>query len=87
MKTIFKYELAITDNQYLCIPSPAEILHVGEQNGKLMLWAVVDNGLEMISIGISIFGTGNPASTLGKTHIGTVQMSNGLVWHIFRNEV
>ena len=75
-----------------------KIVHVGEQNGELMLW--MENSLtkpdfltgeekprdeeEKIELQVWALGTGwkYKEGQLG-THIGTVQMSDGLVWHMF----
>jgi hypothetical protein len=39
--TIWKFELEVTDLQEVVMPSGAEILSVGNQDGKLCLWAMV----------------------------------------------
>lgn len=66
-----------------------------EQNDKLAMWAVVNTDKPIKPRSISLFGTGHEAedkltdfsydSPSGYTaeHIGTVQMRNGLVWHLF----
>ena len=74
-----------------------KIMHVGEQDGQLTVW--IENSLtrpdisgkqvprdeeEKIEITLWAIGTGwsYPADAAGR-HIGTVQMNNGLVWHVF----
>jgi len=89
---IYKYELKITDNQMINTgKSLAFPLSVAEQHGKLMLWAMVEDsvslgGDEHHVISVHIVGTGNPfhapTGVYGQ-HIGTVVMTNGLVWHVF----
>lgn len=96
METIFKYELEIVNEQIVPIPSGSRPLSVQEQNGKLILWAVVDESKKSTgNFKVRIFGTGNPLpyslmdfsydspSGYVKQHIGTVQMSTGFVWHVF----
>ena len=95
MEKIFKYELQITDEQNIAMPSGSRILSVQEQSGNLCLWAVVEKKNTCRDRKIMIFGTGNPLpeglrgfsydapSGYTADFIGTVQASNGLVWHVF----
>ena len=86
-KTIWKYELEITDNQNILMPISAEILTVQMQDGTPCLWALVNPKAETESRFLEIFGTGHPVSCdLGsaRKYISTLQMSNGeLVFHVF----
>ena len=97
---IYKYELNITDKQRIQVPGKhLRPLSVAEQYGKLMLWAIVsdeppDFRANHTELEITIIGTGNPAPDLrqvdtfdGMRFIGTVVMSDGLVWHVFAKEV
>lgn len=80
--TIFKYDLATTDEQTIRLPEGARILAVGEQYAALKLWAVVVAGAEMCDRIIRITGTGHPPPE--GEYIGTVICANGvLVWHVF----
>lgn len=84
MRTIWKYELRITDVQSVDLPGGSTPLSVGEQNGRLVLWAVVEPEARRWPYSIRIVGTGNPFPDANECYlIGTVQMSNGLVWHVF----
>ena len=85
-RSIFKYELKITDEQAIKMPSQSEILTAQVQDGKIQLWAIVypSNPKELIAI--EIYGTGSPFPSMGmaeRKYISTVQL-NGLVWHIFQ---
>lgn len=89
MKTIYKYELEIKDEQSIELPIEHKILTVQTQNGKIVLWAVVDTFYEEnTKRNFKIFGTGNRADELelflggDMEYISTVQL-NGFVWHIF----
>lgn len=87
MLKIFKYELQIVDRQEISIPSPKRLLHVGEQDEKLFVWSIVTPDIFVIYPTIlRIFGTGHQIENEDITFIGTVQMSNGLVWHIFTED-
>ena len=88
MKTIYKYDLKITDEQFVEIAGFHSFLKVAEQNGNLCLWCIVDTGIKHIyTAEINIVGTGTPVKFKTKikhtSHLGSVVMSNGLVWHIF----
>lgn len=85
MRTIYKYKLAVVDEQEIQIPDFAEILSVQNQNGELCLWALVNSDNKPEPWTIQIVGTGNPASGINaEDFIGTVQQHDGgLVWHVF----
>ena len=85
-KTIWKYELEITDNQNILMPIGAEILTVQMQDGTPCLWALVNPKAEMESIVIEIYGTGTDLYDMGtaRKYISTFQAENGgLVFHVF----
>lgn len=85
MKAIWKYNLAIQDNQILTMPHDAQILSVANQNGNLCLWAMVDPEANPVKRCIEIIGTGNPINTdigTDREFIGTVVI-NPFVWHVF----
>lgn len=86
MKTIYKYQLEITDEQEVALPLGAQILSVQMQNGILCLWAFVDSEAYPIARTIRVFGTGNPFPELGThQHLGTVQQPP-CVWHVFEKK-
>lgn len=84
---IYKYVLEQTDKQTVETPQRAQALHVGEQNGELCLWAAVDPSSPPMKRPVRIVGTGQEfgAELDGEDlrFLGTVQMSSGLVWHVF----
>lgn len=93
---IWKYELRIEDHQQIsCGSHDVRPLSVGEQGGKLVMWArVFENSdlLDLITglpanyencIEVDIVGTGRPYDGDMRDFIGTVVMSYGLVWHVF----
>lgn len=85
MKKIFKYELEVTDNQVISIPSD-NILSVEEQNEKVVVYALVDTDTTPIKYEFGMNGTGNPI-TFEIEHfafLGTVKMYGGsLMFHVF----
>lgn len=80
--TIHKYPLFMGDEVAVMMPAGAKVLHVGEQEGGLTLWAQVDQSQPFERRVFSIRGTGHPLGEVGR-FIGTVVMSYGLVWHIY----
>lgn len=86
MKIIFKYELQVQSIQKIDIPSSSEILDIQIQDGKIMMWAIVDGYLQKMEnngMQIIMYGTGQQINLKYVIHIGTVQLS-GCVWHFFR---
>lgn len=84
---IWKYELKITDQQLIQVGSQkVKPLAVAEQNGKLMMWVQVDEDCtannSAYAVCVDIAGTGNSYNATGD-YLGSVIMSNGLVWHVF----
>lgn len=87
-KTIWKYQLHITDSQTLRLPVGHEILSVQSQNDTACLWALIDpNEIEKEDVIIEMFGTGNPivyGMGISRRYISTFQMYGGsLVFHAF----
>lgn len=88
MKTIWKYELEITDIQTIHVPDGHCFLSVGKQNGTLCLWIGVeipkddpdsDMKAGLVPVRILIVGTGNPVSdehVEAADFIGTVMMDS-----------
>jgi hypothetical protein len=91
MKKIFEYELKIEDEQEIELSENADILTVQVQNNfitkkddKLCLWAMVDENQTKVIRKIRIIGTGKHIEEpLRLKYLGTVQLVNGLVLHIF----
>jgi len=88
MKTIYKYPLAITDEQIITMPFEARILTVQVQDGVPCLWALVEPDWKPEPRRILTFGTGHPIpdGTAGR-HVGTYQVQGGsLVFHVFEGD-
>jgi hypothetical protein len=82
-KAIYKYQLNIHDIQTVCLPKGAKIIHIAEQFGFLCLWAEVWEDADDCEIDIMVRGTGHTFTGHENYHLGTVLMSNGLVWHVY----
>lgn len=84
MNIIHKYELLLTDEQTIDTCKDAIVTSVVEQNGNLVMYAIVDDKREIVPIKVAIFGTGNPVLLSGDWRfVSTVPMPSGHVWHIF----
>lgn len=86
-KTIWKFELKLTDMQPVEMPEGAEILSVQNQEGKISLWALVDpTAIKKIRT-IEIFETGSDVYCdmgIQRKYISTFQMRSGLlIYHVF----
>lgn len=82
MKTVWKYQFATVQDDVV-IPANARIVHVGEQGGKVTVWAeVVANP---VGVGYArylvIVGTGHPIPDRWE-HVGTV-VQPPWVWHVY----
>lgn len=85
-RVIYKYLLQMLDYQKISMPSEAIILHVGEQDGDIMVWAMVETDNPIESRHFKIYGTGHIIEENARRYIGTVTMRNSFVWHIFEEE-
>ncbi len=82
---IFKYTIPITDGLIeLKIPLDHEFCDIQVQGNDLVMWLFIDSHGQFIKKKFKIFGTGeyihDPDDYF---YLKTVQMPNGLVWHIF----
>lgn len=89
-KSIYKYQLSVTDTQTIELPVGAEILTVQTQNEMPCLWALVNpNEIKKEIHVFEIFGTGNPVNYeigVSRRYISTFQLGGGqLVFHVFEN--
>ena len=82
MKTIYKYALAVEDEQDVPMPKGAELLHVDVQQDQACLWARVDDQAETATRRIIIHGTGHPAGD--EPYVGSFMILGGsFVGHVF----
>lgn len=84
--TIYKYPIAMTDEQTIPLPAGARILSAQVQRGQICLWASVDREEKRIEPRtFRIIGTGHPVPDLGElAYIATVQFDGGaLIFHVF----
>lgn len=88
---IWKYPLAHLKYQSISIRKGAEPLSVIDQNGQIVLYALVDEDeVEHETLGVFIYATGERflESDLDclrpkKNFMGTIQQGDYYVWHVF----
>ena len=88
---IYKYQLKETGLQTIILPYDSRILSIQDQSGALTLWAMFDENIKENPEERLIFiaGTGHDFDMKSRGYlefISTVQMSSGLVWHVFEVE-
>ncbi len=82
-KRIFKYPLEITDKQVLKLPRDHRILNVIEQNGQLVVYAIVEYSHYSTDVTIYIRGTGHFMEDAECADYITTVKVHQHVWHVF----
>ena len=86
MRTIWKFELNVGSNK-VKMPEASEVLAVGEQEGKIMLWAEVDGKSGLTERPFLVTGTGDEIDNeLVLDYTGTVKIRFervDYIWHVF----
>lgn len=80
--TIWKFPLAVTDEQVIMMPEFSKPLTVQMQGKTPTLWALVNPDRKMTPRNFYTFGTGHPVSSSALAYIGTYQ-TGPLVFHVF----
>ena len=82
---IFKYPIAVADEQVIEMPFGAEIISVANQNDVICLWAIVDpNSTDKKDVTVQVIGTGKPMPPVSR-FVGTV-LKGPFVWHVFADD-
>lgn len=92
MRVIRKYTLTMEREQDMELPARAHILKVGEQNGKPVMWALVDHSAPAVRGIVRIFETGEEFQEFSKEHqdgfkgdyLGSFTLSDGREFHVVR---
>lgn len=83
MKTIYKYNVPVTDHPVVVLPRGAKILTVGAQQNYIYVWALVDSTKKPeVTRQFRLVGTGHPIEKDNLRFIGTVFVAC-LVYHLF----
>ena len=84
MKTIWKFTLEVTNSQVISLPIGSPILTVQTQRNEPCLWVHVESDAPRKEVTILTFGTGKPLpDNMNGKYVGTYQLDNGLVFHVF----
>ena len=85
-KTIWKFEVPVTDRARVAMPAGARVLSVeiGKGLGVVWLWAEVDPAADVGDRGFRVVGTGNPLpeGVEDMRFLGTV-LDGPFVWHVY----
>ena len=88
MRTVWKFELKVGMNK-IKIPTVSEMLTVGEQEGKIMMWAEVDSKDKETERVFLVVGTGEEIGEdlaldyMGSTKVEHKERKVMQVWHVF----
>lgn len=88
MKTIFKYQLKVTDEQSVLMPKDAEILCVKDINNEVFIYAYVNKEAIKEERYFIVYGTGHEIENdmwSKRKYIGTFVKQNGFVGHLFED--
>lgn len=80
---VLKYQFPPKSEIVVPLPEGATILHVGEQDGMITLWAFADSTRTPEHRLFRIYGTGHAVAESAENHVATIQMRDGFVWHLF----
>lgn len=89
MRTIHKYALTISDEQWITMPLGAKPLYVAMQNDCISLWAEVETVAATAKRKFYVVGTEHPLPQIPARdlqYVGTVQYESlgmMLVWHVY----
>ncbi len=84
-RIIYKKTLRIEDRCYVSMQQNSTVVHAEEQDEEIVIWYLCNSEEPKVQHLFSIQGTGWPLPEFvsSKQYFRTVQMKNGLVWHIF----
>lgn len=88
-KIIYKYPVHLVSAQQVILPKSATILSTGLQQDSPVIWCLVEEKVtELEAVELMLIPTGKAFSEKENSpiFIGTLQLSNGLVFHLFKKE-
>ena len=83
MKHIYKYTLPFGGSTTTITAPIEKILTIQNQFGNPVMWAIVDSKLDDKTITVIAIGTGWEIPEGIDKYLGTIQDSDGFVWHYF----
>lgn len=90
MRTVYKYDLSLTDVSEIRMPTAAKIRHIDWQltsfNSGIKIWVEIDpDNPTFETRKFHIYGTGQGISSYHHLHRGTVITPDGFVWHVYED--
>ena len=87
MNIIWNYELEFKYEQTHYLPLGYKILSVQQQRGKICVWVQIDPDRDTQEVTFFIRCTGDEIkNSKSIVYLNTVQMDDGLVWHVFKEK-
>lgn len=83
MRTIWKYPLELDALQKIEMPKGAEILSCAEQDGAIVVWAMVSPAADKQTRQFEIFWTGDGVPSLGRRRFLATVTVGRYVHHVF----
>lgn len=77
------YKFPIDGETTLWVQTRERPLHVAEQQGRVMAWFLVNPDMPVLERRFCLIGTGMIFDRTCMSHVGTVPMDSGFVWHVF----
>jgi len=84
MRTIWKFDLQVSDKVTIEMPKGAVILSIQVQHGIAKMWAEVITDMPKVKRTFETIGTGREIAPGPMTYIGTYMIYDGsLVYHVY----
>jgi hypothetical protein len=84
VSTIWKFELAVVDEQAISMPRGAVVLDVQAQRNTPCVWVQVEPDEPLVERTFYTHGTGHTVDAKAGRHLGTYQLhGGGLIFHVF----
>lgn len=86
LEQVWKFPLELRDHAEVSMPEGAKVLMIGEQNGVVWIWALVDPTKPYEGRTFRVAGTGHELGRIpdDAEHLGSVILQDGLlVFHVF----
>lgn len=86
-RVVYNYSVTPAQGwQEMMLPAAAKILHVDVDLNPdyLRMWVLLNPDVPTFATRYALIGTGWPVPN-GAEHVHTILLSNGFVWHLFRD--
>lgn len=84
MHTVYKFAAPLPGQRLVhAAPAPFKILTLQLQNGVPTMWALVNTNDEKVECRFTALGTGHELPEWATRYVGTYQLPDGTVWHVW----